>query len=60
MKRTPLKLYKICSNIVIESIYDKDYNIFTYNLKELNLPDPINELLVERYKIVNFILKNQS
>ena len=60
MKRTPLQLYKICSNIIIKSIYDEDCNTFTYNLKELNLPNPINELLVERYKIVNFILKNQS
>ena len=59
MKRTPLKLYKICSNIVIKSIYNEDYNTFTYNLKELNLPDPINDLLIERYKIVNFIVKNQ-
>lgn len=52
---SPLQLYKLCSNVIVEQIYNKDYYIFHDNLLNLNLPDDINNIIIERYHVINHI-----
>ena len=53
---TPLELQKLCSNVIVEQIYNENYNIFYSTLKTLNLPDVINEIIIDRYKVIKHIL----
>ena len=52
---SPLQLYKLCSNVIVEQKYNKDYYIFHDNLLNLNLPDDINNIIIERYHVINHI-----
>ncbi len=53
---TPLELQKLCSNVIVEQIYNENYNIFYNTLKTLGLPDLINEIIIDRYKVIKNIL----
>ena len=55
---TPLELYKLCSNVVIKQIYDKNEFIFNNNLYKLKLPEEVNEIIIERYRVIKHILNN--
>ena len=56
---TPLELYKLCSNVVVKQIYDKNEYIFINNLYKLKLPEAINEIILDRYRLIKHILNNQ-
>jgi|TARA_Y100000813_G_scaffold175877_1_gene141435 hypothetical protein len=53
---TPLELQKLCSNAIVEQIYTENYYTFTSNLKTFGFPDPINEIIIDRYKVIKNIL----
>ena len=55
---TPLELYKLCSNVVVKQIYDKNEYIFNNNLYKLKLPEVVNEIIIERYRVIKHILNN--
>ena len=57
---TPLELQKLCCNIIIKQIYDPNYFNFQKNLFELNLPTIFNDLILDRYSIINHILAVES
>lgn len=52
----PLELSKLCANVIIEQIYNKNYYIFYEKLINLGLPDDINKVIIERYNIINHIM----
>lgn len=52
----PLELSKLCANVIIKELYNKDYYIFLKNLKHLKLPEQINNIIIERYNIIKHIL----
>lgn len=52
----PLELSKLCANVIIEHIYNKNYYIFYEKLINLGLPDDINKVIIERYNIINHIM----
>ena len=56
---TPLELYKLCSNVVVKQIYNKNEFIFKSNLYKLKLPEAVNEIIKERYRMIKHILNNQ-
>ena len=58
MYYTPLELQKLCCNIVIKQIYNENENTFLSNLKNIGLPNIINESIIDRYKIIKLILNN--
>ena len=58
MYYTPLELQKVCCNIVIKQIYNENENTFLYNLKNIGLPNIINDSVIDRYKIIKLILNN--
>lgn len=60
MNCTPLELYKLCSNKIIKNIYNSDVNIFYTNLLILNLSEEINEIILERYNVINHILNIEN
>ena len=53
----PLELTKLCSNEIVKNIYSENYLIFTTRLLELELPDDINKIVIERYNIIKHIMK---
>ena len=55
----PLELEKLCCNVIIKQIYNKDEYFFVKNVKQLNLPDAINNSIIDRYKIIKLILNNE-
>lgn len=55
----PLELHKLCCNCIIEIIYDKNQYMFTNKLNRLGLPDDFNELVIDRYLVINHILKSK-
>ena len=57
MYKTPLELYKLCCNIVVKEIYSNNYYIFVNRLYTLNLPKDINELIIDRYKVIKHIIE---
>ena len=52
----PLELYKLCANVIVKERYNKDYYIFLRNLYQLKLHEDINNIIIERYHIINHIL----
>lgn len=52
----PLELSKLCANVIIVQIYNKNYYIFYEKLINLGLPDDINKVIIERYNIINHIM----
>lgn len=52
----PLELSKLCANVIIKKIYSKDYYIFLTNLNELKLHEDLNNIIIERYHVINHIL----
>ena len=56
----PLELQKLCCNTIIKQIYHSNYIDFKKNLFELNLPSIFNDLIIDRYIIVNHILSVES
>lgn len=57
---TPLELYKLCCNVIVENIYHSNYLIFNEGLNELNLPDEYSKLIIDRYLIINHIITIES
>ncbi len=57
---SPLELSKLCSNVIVEEIYSPNYIEFYNNIINLNLPDDINEILIDRYHLINHIIKHQK
>ena len=55
---TPLELYKLCSNVVVKQIYNKNEYIFINNLYKLKLPEEINKIILDRYRVIKHILNN--
>ena len=55
MSYSPLQLYKLCSNVVIKEIYDSNNLTFYSNLLKLNLPEYVNNIIIERYHLVKHI-----
>ena len=55
----PLELEKLCCNVIIKQIYNEYEYFFIKNMKQLNLPDTINNSIIDRYKIIKFILNNE-
>lgn len=58
MYYTPLDLQKLCCNIIIKSIYHEKEEFFLSNLKEINLLTELNDLIIDRYKVIKLILNN--
>ncbi len=52
----PLELYKLCANVIVKERYNKNYYIFLRNLYQLKLHEDINNIIIERYHIINHIL----
>ena len=52
----PLELYKLCANVIVKERYNKDYYIFLRNLYHLQLHEDLNNIIIERYHIINHIL----
>ena len=52
----PLELEKLCCNIIIKEIYNENEYEFVKNMKDLNLPNIINITIIDRYKIIKYIL----
>lgn len=59
-KHSPLKLYKLCCNIIVENLYHSNYLVFNERLNELNLFDIYNNLIIERYLIISHIINIES
>tara|TARA_B100002019_G_C20986667_1_gene458476 strand:- start:447 stop:629 length:183 start_codon:yes stop_codon:yes gene_type:complete len=57
---TPLDLKKLCSNVIISEIYTENYDNFLINLKNLDLPDIINEIIIDRYNVIKHITKYEK
>jgi len=57
---TPLELYKLCSNVIIKEIYNVNYLRFLSNLLQLQLPEGLNNIIIERYFIVKHISNSES
>ena len=36
---TPIELYKLCANIIVKDLYDKNEYKFCLNLNKLDLPE---------------------
>ena len=52
----PLELEKLCCNVIVKQIYNENEYIFMSNLKSLGLSETLNDLVMERYKIIKLIL----
>ena len=52
----PLELSKLCANVIVKELYNKDYYIFIRNLYDLKLVEQINNIIIERYHVINHIL----
>ena len=52
----PLELSKLCANVIIKKIYSQDYYIFLRNLYQLKLHEDLNNIIIERYHVINHIL----
>lgn len=59
-KYTPLELYKLCCNVIVQNIYHSNYLIFNERLNKLNLPDIYSNLIIERYLIISHIINIES
>ena len=57
---TPVELYKLCCNVIVENIYHPNYLIFNKRLNELNLFDIYNNLIIERYLFIKHIISVES
>ena len=55
---TPLQLTKLCSNVIVKNLYDKDRYIFITNIKTLKLPDILNKIILDRYQIIKHIINH--
>ena len=55
---TPLQLTKLCSNVIVKNLYDKNKYIFIRNIKTLELPDILNEIILDRYQIIKHIINH--
>jgi len=54
---TPLQLEKLCCNVIVKELYDKDEYLFTRKIKAFGLPDILNENILDRYKLIKHIIK---
>jgi hypothetical protein len=54
---TPLQLEKLCCNVIVKELYDKDEYLFTRKIKAVGLPDILNENILDRYKLIKHIIK---
>ena len=54
---TPLQLEKLCCNVIVKELYDKDEYLFTRKIKAVGLPDILNENILDRYKLIKYIIK---
>lgn len=59
MYYTPLELSKLCSNIIVQEIYNKNEIIFRNNLKKLHVFSDIEKIIVDRYLVIKQIEKNK-
>ena len=57
---TPLPLQKLCCNIIVKEIYNKNFYIFNHRLKKLNLFDDFNKMIKDRYFIIRHILNYEK
>lgn len=57
---SPLELQKLCSNVIVEYIYNPNYKQFYDNLINLNLPYTVNNLIIDRYHLINHIIKHEK
>ena len=55
----PLELEKLCCNIIIKEIYNENECEFIKNMKDSNLPNIINITIIDRYKIIKYILNHK-
>ena len=56
MHGTPLELSKLCSNVIVNEFYHENEVIFRSNINELNLPQDIIDLIIERYLLIRHIM----
>lgn len=53
----PLELSKLCCNVIIKNIYNENLDIFNNRLLKLKLPNDLNKIILERYELINHIIK---
>ena len=56
-KQTPLELSKLCCNVIVKNTYSKNKSLFIYNLKKMELPEILFDMILNRYDVIQFILK---
>ena len=55
---TPLQLEKLCCNIIVKEFYHKNEFIFIEKIKNIGLPDTLNEIILDRYRVIKHILNH--
>ena len=58
MYYNPIELKKLCCNVVVKEFYDENQLIFQSNINELNLPQDIIDVILDRYKLIKHIIKH--
>ena len=53
---TPLELSKLCCNVIVNEFYHENELIFRSNINELNLPQDIINLIIERYLLIRHMM----
>jgi len=53
---TPLELSKLCCNVIVKKFYHENEHIFRSNINELNLPQDIIDLIIERYLLIRHMM----
>lgn len=53
---TPLELSKLCCNVIVKEFYHENELIFRSNINELNLPQDIIDLTIERYLLIRHMM----
>lgn len=56
----PLELSKLCANVIIDHIFHPKYEIFYETLIRLELPESINNIILERYDLICHITKIEN
>lgn len=56
MFEVPLKLSKLCCNVIVNEFYHENELIFRSNINELNLPQEIIDLIIEQYLLIRHIM----
>ena len=56
MYYSPIELQKLCCNVIVKEFYHENELIFRSNINELNLPQDIIDLIIERYLLIRHIM----